>query len=133
MMRVRQGGGVPILPPPSQPRPQTSDVHWRASLTMSTRSRTRSATASSKKATPPESVQAERKPTTRSRKSDTADKENGKEKMTKAPVTSRKSLRSSGPVYCSCQKGDDGSPMILCDECKLWCVLDHNFLNVVKN
>lgn len=23
-------------------------------------------------------------------------------------------------VYCSCRKGDDGSPMILCAECNEW-------------
>lgn len=26
-------------------------------------------------------------------------------------------------VDCICSKGDDGSPMILCSMCKIWCVL----------
>ena len=25
-------------------------------------------------------------------------------------------------AYCTCHRGDDGSPMIRCAECKLWCV-----------
>lgn len=25
-------------------------------------------------------------------------------------------------VDCTCSKGDDGSPMILCSMCKIWCV-----------
>jgi hypothetical protein len=25
-------------------------------------------------------------------------------------------------MYCSCRQPDDGSPMILCAECKEWCV-----------
>lgn len=33
----------------------------------------------------------------------------------------RAKLKSS-KVYCSCRKGDDGSPMILCAECNEWYV-----------
>ena len=36
----------------------------------------------------------------------------------KARVKSR-----AGKVYCTCRKGDDGSPMILCAECNEWYVL----------
>lgn len=26
-------------------------------------------------------------------------------------------------VDCICLKGEDGSPMILCSECRIWCVI----------
>jgi hypothetical protein len=29
---------------------------------------------------------------------------------------------TSAVLYCTCSKGDDGSPMIRCAECKTWCV-----------
>jgi len=29
---------------------------------------------------------------------------------------------STKPVDCICSRGDDGSPMILCSECQIWCV-----------
>ena len=29
---------------------------------------------------------------------------------------------SMKPVDCICSRGDDGSPMILCSECQIWCV-----------
>ncbi len=40
-------------------------------------------------------------------------------KKTKGRKAKEKTVES---VDCICSKGDDGSPMILCSECKIWCV-----------
>ncbi|KAG5647794.1 hypothetical protein DXG03_007716 [Asterophora parasitica] len=106
---------------------------------MSTRARTRAATtASTSKALPVSSPGAERKPKNSARKtvkstqseSDQVGKENVKGKSVKTPsnppsktstaVAKGKSLRSAPEVYCTCQKGDDGSPMVQCGECNVW-------------
>ncbi|RDB20911.1 Transcription factor bye1 [Hypsizygus marmoreus] len=99
---------------------------------MSTRSKARLAAASTSKDVPPPTVKKEQKPKTRSRKStqsaqsetDHPEKENVKSKTAKAPSKTpsakRRSLRSAAPVYCICQKGDDGSPMVQCGECRIW-------------
>ena len=45
------------------------------------------------------------------------------EKLAKIPnVKPRKKKNSLRPVLCFCSKNDDGSPMILCSECKIWYV-----------
>ena len=48
----------------------------------------------------------------------------GKERKDKATsnVKSKKSKKSLRSVLCFCSKDDDGSPMILCSECKIWYV-----------
>jgi len=33
-----------------------------------------------------------------------------------------KAILKANVAYCTCHRGDDGSPMIRCAECKLWCV-----------
>jgi len=89
---------------------------------MSTRSKARLAAASIKKVVSAEPTQTDQKPHNRSHKSKSAEKENDEGVAPKLPVPKKKALRSSGPVYCNCQKGDDGSPMVHCEECKIWCV-----------
>ena len=89
---------------------------------MSTRSKARLAAASIKKVVSAEPPQTDQKPHIRSHKSKSAEKENDEGLAPKPPAPKKKALRSSGPVYCNCQKGDDGSPMVHCEECKLWCV-----------
>jgi len=62
--------------------------------------------------------------------------DNGKESLiTKAKVVNGRgvvSKKAKGKkvkaeqvesVDCTCSKGDDGSPMIHCSMCKIWCVL----------
>lgn len=34
-------------------------------------------------------------------------------------------------VDCICSKGNDGSPMILCSECRIWCVISILFFAVL--
>ena len=48
----------------------------------------------------------------------------GKERKDKATsnVKSKKSRGSLRSLLCFCSKDDDGSPMILCSECKIWYV-----------
>ena len=50
----------------------------------------------------------------------------GKERKDKAikfsNVNSKKPKKSLRSVLCFCSKEDDGSPMILCSECKIWYV-----------
>ena len=99
----------------------TSTTHPKSS-TMSTRSKARLAAASLKKVVPAEPTQTEQKPPIRYHKSKSAEKENDEGIAPKLPAPKKKALRSSGPVYCNCQKGDDGSPMVHCEECKIWCV-----------
>ena len=89
---------------------------------MSTRSKARLAAASIKKVVSAEPIQTDQRPHIRSQKSKSAEKENDEGIALKLPAPKKKVLRSSGPVYCNCQKGDDGSPMVHCEECKIWCV-----------
>ena len=45
----------------------------------------------------------------------------GKDKAVKIlNVNSKKPKKSLRSVLCICSKDDDGSPMILCSECKIW-------------
>ena len=37
-------------------------------------------------------------------------------------VTGKKVKSEQLSVNCICSRGDDGSPMILCSMCKIWCV-----------
>lgn len=39
---------------------------------------------------------------------------------------------SSKKIYCSCRQPDDGSPMILCSECKEWCAYLIILILVIK-
>ncbi|KAF9565828.1 hypothetical protein CPC08DRAFT_140809 [Agrocybe pediades] len=48
----------------------------------------------------------------------------GQKHSKKPKTTSRKpKLESRITIDCICTKGDDGSPMILCAECKIWYVI----------
>ncbi|EKM81754.1 hypothetical protein AGABI1DRAFT_112005, partial [Agaricus bisporus var. burnettii JB137-S8] len=54
---------------------------------------------------------------------DPSDKENIKNTTTPSRAPTTKKQKSSRPIktaYCTCTKGDDGSPMIRCAECKIW-------------
>ena len=96
---------------------------------MATRSRTRSATSKVPHTTSTPKLQT--KSMNRNQKDpqhnvDISSGHEGKEVKDKAtkisnvkPKKTKKSLRS---VLCFCSKEDDGSPMILCSECKIWYV-----------
>lgn len=109
--------------------------HRRGILqTMSTRSKTRLAAASTSKEVPPTPVKQVQKPKSRASKptqplkteSDQPEKENIKVKApkgaSKTPSTKKKLRKVPEPVYCTCQKGDDGSPMVFCGGCNVWSV-----------
>ncbi|KAG6813880.1 hypothetical protein H0H92_006287 [Tricholoma furcatifolium] len=97
---------------------------------MSTRARTRAAAAAStSKVASQESTISQSKPKSQACK-EPEEKENVKSKTVKASaktpskaVTStaqRRSTRSTPNVYCTCKKGDDGTPMVQCAECRTW-------------
>jgi len=91
---------------------------------MSTRSKSKLAAASNSKATQVPQTQGHkakapsRKPT-QVFQSDTLKKENVK---VKKPT---KTAGKTAPKVelCTCQRGDDGSPMVFCGSCKIWCVM----------
>ncbi|KDR80731.1 hypothetical protein GALMADRAFT_241158 [Galerina marginata CBS 339.88] len=105
---------------------------------MSMRSRTRSAGVVGKGA--PAAVISQVKPKARSQKhlqpgDMDVDSDDGKENANlkisaklstistnnkKGKITKDKTRDSLRPVDCTCSKGDDGSPMIHCAECKIW-------------
>ncbi|KAG6854034.1 hypothetical protein C0991_011239 [Blastosporella zonata] len=106
---------------------------------MSTRARTRAATAAStSKAAPVVPVKSQSKPKSQSRKDahtpadshQPEEKENVKAKGVKTPAkvppkavattAQKRSTRSTPAVHCICKKGDDGTPMIQCGECRTW-------------
>ncbi|KAF9466087.1 hypothetical protein BDZ94DRAFT_1213427 [Collybia nuda] len=96
---------------------------------MSTRSKTRLAAASTSKDV---IVKQEQKPKSRANKpaqplkteSDQQEKENVKVKapkgVSKAPSTKKNQHKVPEPQYCTCQRGDDGSPMVFCGGCSVW-------------
>ncbi|GLB41926.1 putative PHD-finger [Lyophyllum shimeji] len=103
---------------------------------MSTRSSTRAATASTSKDASATPVKTEQKQKGRTRKtaqsvpseSDQQKKENVKGKvLSKTPSKTpsrtppaKKSSKPASPAYCTCKKGDDGTPMVQCGECQGW-------------
>ncbi|KAG6919512.1 hypothetical protein DXG01_005102 [Tephrocybe rancida] len=106
---------------------------------MSTRARTRAATAASmSKTTPAAPVKTQPKPKNQTRKAaqvppvsqQPEEKENVKAKSVKTPAktpskvatsaTHRRSTRSTPVVFCHCKRGDDGTPMVQCGECRTW-------------
>lgn len=102
---------------------------------MSTRARTRaaaSASAAASAAKPGSSTSAQKqlKPVGQVRKSvkgNKAAEQTGKENVNGKSVQGmekkdRSKATTLKPVHCMCSMGDDGSPMILCSECKIWCV-----------
>jgi hypothetical protein len=120
------------------------DSQHRTRSGMTTRARTRAATAaaaaaSSSPAPPPPPQPAPKSRTNTTRKSvaatnsakqehprvtDPSDKENIKTTTIsfRAPTIRKQKSRPTKSAYCTCTKGDDGSPMIRCAECKVWCV-----------
>ena len=99
------------------------------SSTIHTRSRTRSGVSKVPNATPTPKLQSKSK--NRILKDPQPDVDissgyEGKEREDKSSkisnVKSKKSKKSLKSVLCFCSKNDDGSPMILCSECKIWYV-----------
>lgn len=93
---------------------------------MSTRSRTRSAahvkltSESSKPKAVPKSrsrVRAHAQPID---ETVLAEKENVKGHALKPLGVKGKSKSEPNVTYCTCTKGDDGSPMVQCGECQTW-------------
>ena len=96
---------------------------------MNTRSRTRSGVSKASNATTTPKLQTKSKNRTMKDPQHDVDISSGyegkerKDKVTKiSNVKSKKSKKSLKPVLCFCSKDDDGSPMILCSECKIWYV-----------
>ncbi|TFK39799.1 hypothetical protein BDQ12DRAFT_511656 [Crucibulum laeve] len=99
---------------------------------MSTRSRTRAATAAAAGTSKPQENPISKPKSTRSKKAptqneavaDVAEKENTKTKTTTkaAPKKGKGKIASktANSTLCTCSKGDDGSPMVHCAECKNW-------------
>lgn len=89
---------------------------------MSTRSKTKLAAASTSKAAIQESQKLIQKATSRKptevslSDSDQLEKENVKVK--KPSKTAKKKARKA--IFCTCRRGDDGSPMVYCGQCKIW-------------
>lgn len=99
---------------------------------MSTRSKTRlAASSSTANPVPSNTHKPEQKSKTLSKsaqsepsESDQPEKENVKvnpsKRANKTPPMKRKATKPVAPVHCTCNKGDDGSPMINCSGCKVW-------------
>lgn len=97
--------------------------------TMNTRSRTRSGVSKVPNTSPTPKLQTKSKNRTvkdPQHDVDISSGYEGKEKKDKAVkisnVNSKKPKKSLRSVLCFCSKDDDGSPMILCSECKIWYV-----------
>jgi hypothetical protein len=96
---------------------------------MNTRSRTRSGVPKvSNAATTPKSQTKNKDRTSKDPQPDVDissgyEGKEGEDKTSKiSNVKSKKSKKSLRSVLCFCSKEDDGSPMILCSECKIWYV-----------
>lgn len=102
---------------------------------MSTRARTRaaaSASAAASVAKPESSTSAQkplkligqvRKSVKGNKATEQIEKENVNGKSVQGVAKKGRSKATTlKPVHCMCSMGDDGSPMILCSECKIWCV-----------
>lgn len=91
---------------------------------MSTRSKSKLVAASTSKAvtqTSPNQVQKAKAPSRKPAQKILSDSDQpGKEnvKAEKPSKTGKKRTRKS--VLCTCQRGDDGSPMVYCGHCKIW-------------
>lgn len=95
---------------------------------MNTRSRTRSGVSKVSNATTSPKLQTKSKNRTLKDLQPDVDISSGYEGREKKDKTSKisnvksKSKKSLRSVLCFCSKDDDGSPMILCSECKIWYV-----------
>ena len=96
---------------------------------MNTRSRTRSGVSKVSNATTSPKLQTKSKNRTVKDPQPDVDissgyegKERGDKTSKISNVKSKKSKKSLRSVLCFCSKNDDGSPMILCSECKIWYV-----------
>ena len=94
--------------------------------TVNTRSRTRSGVSKVSASSPTQSKSKNRTVKDSQQDVDISSGYEGKEKKDKATkisnVNSKKPKKSLRSVLCFCSKEDDGSPMILCSECKIWYV-----------
>ena len=96
---------------------------------MNTRSRTRSGVSKVSNTSPTPKLQSKSKNRTvkdAQHDVDISSGYEGKERKDKAvkisSVNSKKPKKSLRSILCFCSKDDDGSPMILCSECKIWYV-----------
>lgn len=95
---------------------------------MSTRSRTRSGVSKVSYTTPTTKLQTKSKNRNQKDPQHDVDISSGhegkevKDKATKNLNVKGKTKKSLKSVLCFCSKDDDGSPMILCSECKIWYV-----------
>lgn len=96
---------------------------------MSTRSRTRSGVSKVSTTTPKLQTKSKNRTVKDPQHDvDISSGYEGKDKATKiSDVKSKKSKKSLRSVICFCSKDDDGSPMILCSECKIWYVIINSF------
>ena len=91
---------------------------------MSTRSKSKLAAVSTSKAVtqaPPKQAQKAKAPPRKPAQAILSDSDQlGKEnvKVKKPSKTVKKKTRKT--VLCTCQRGDDGSPMVYCGRCKIW-------------
>jgi len=103
----------------------------RCSLKMSTRSRRKAGLASKTESEPLTAAKAKvRSHGARSAQADDMDVEphsiNGKENLKSSAIKQGKKDRSKKKLLdldCVCSKGNDGSPMVYCASCRIWCVL----------
>lgn len=86
------------------------------SSTMNTRSRTRSGTTTTPK------LQTSKNRMQKDRQHDVDNEGKERKEQATSNVKSKKSKKTLKSVLCFCSKDDDGSPMILCSECKIWYV-----------
>jgi hypothetical protein len=106
-------------------------------LAMSTRSRTRQASAATTAAAPAKEAAVTKKATRVKKDKDTNEggdtlkvdadavpqaKTNGRSRArtSKAGTSGKAASKKNGKIYCTCKKGDDGTPMVYCAECNDW-------------
>jgi hypothetical protein len=108
---------------------------------MSTRSRTRQASAATAPAGAPAKETAVTKKATRAKKEKDSNeggdalkveadavpqaKTNGKSRArtSRAGTSGKAASKKNAKMYCTCKKGDDGTPMVYCAECNDWYAL----------
>ena len=107
----------------------SSFLHFTTTL-MSTRSKTRKASTS--QALPASPVVAKPEPRPRRKTTDpNSEKENETTITAKATSKTKAQKTEMTPtkeVNCTCSRDDDGSPMVRCALCHIWCVLSYAVL-----
>jgi hypothetical protein len=89
---------------------------------MSTRSKSKLAAESSSKATQVPQTQGQ-KAKAPSRKPAHAFQSHAGENVKIKKPTKTAGKKASKAVLCTCKRGDDGSPMVYCGSCRIWCVI----------